>query len=148
MAISQAIEFLRAALGAGPLSANDVRARAKAAGLSWASLRRAKQQLGIEAVRESEGSAGAGRWLWSLQKAQQDGQDAQPSVVPPQAAQSQAAQPRAVQLPAAQPPPRDAIVRADAARREAEAKGREIDGKLSRLNASLREIRREWESRP
>jgi hypothetical protein len=40
----------------------------------------------------------------------------------------------------------DAIIRADAARREAEAKGREIDGKLSRLNASLREIRREWES--
>jgi chromosome segregation ATPase len=40
----------------------------------------------------------------------------------------------------------DTIIRADAARREAEAKGREIDGKLAKLNASLREIRREWES--
>jgi hypothetical protein len=86
MAITQAIEFLRAVLSVGPLPANVMRARAKAAGLSWASLRRAKQQLGIEAVRESEGSAGAGRWLWSLPKAQQDGQDAQQ-------AQLQAAQP-------------------------------------------------------
>jgi F0F1-type ATP synthase membrane subunit b/b' len=40
----------------------------------------------------------------------------------------------------------DTIIRADVARREAEAKGREIDGKLAKLNASLREIRREWES--
>jgi F0F1-type ATP synthase membrane subunit b/b' len=38
----------------------------------------------------------------------------------------------------------DTIIRADAARREAEAKGREIDGKLSRLNAELLAIRREW----
>jgi F0F1-type ATP synthase membrane subunit b/b' len=42
----------------------------------------------------------------------------------------------------------DTIIRADAARREAEAKGREIDSRLNRLNVSLREIRREWESRP
>jgi hypothetical protein len=41
----------------------------------------------------------------------------------------------------------DTTIRADAARREAEAKEREIDGKLAKLNASLREIRREWESR-
>jgi F0F1-type ATP synthase membrane subunit b/b' len=41
----------------------------------------------------------------------------------------------------------DAIIRADVVRREAEAKGRDIDSRLNRLNASLRAIRREWESR-
>jgi F0F1-type ATP synthase membrane subunit b/b' len=42
----------------------------------------------------------------------------------------------------------DTIISADVARREAEAKGREIDSRLNKLNAELRVIRREWESRP
>jgi colicin import membrane protein len=41
----------------------------------------------------------------------------------------------------------DAVVRAREAQRAAEARGRETDGKLARLNAELRAIRREWESR-
>ena len=97
MAITQAIEFLRAALGGGSLLANDVRARAKAAGVSWAAVRRAKQRIGVVAVRESEGSAGAGRWLWSLPKAQQGGQDAQQAQL--QAAQPLDAQPQPAQSP-------------------------------------------------
>ena len=53
MAITQAIDFLRAVLGGGPLPVNVVRAQAKAAGVSWAAVRRAKQRIGVVAVRES-----------------------------------------------------------------------------------------------
>jgi hypothetical protein len=41
----------------------------------------------------------------------------------------------------------DAARRAVEAQRAAEERGREVDGKLAKLNASLREIRREWEGR-
>jgi hypothetical protein len=98
MAIGQAVSFLRELLAGGPLPTNEVRARAEAAGFAWAMIRRAKDHLGIEAIRKSEGSAGAGRWLWSLpvsQSAKAEQQVAQGV----QAAQTQVAQ-------AAQPPPR------------------------------------------
>jgi hypothetical protein len=96
MAIKRAIEFLRAALGAGPLPADDVRARAKAAGLSWASLRRAKPRIGIVALRESKSNTGEGKWLWSLPVSQEvRRQEAQPA---------QTAQ--AVPAPPATAPPR------------------------------------------
>jgi hypothetical protein len=96
MAMTQAIGFLRAALSGGPLPATVVRAQAKAANVSWAAARRAKQRIGVEARRESEGGAGAGRWLWLLpvQGAGQGVQGAQAAqVAPTQAAQPSAAQP-------------------------------------------------------
>jgi hypothetical protein len=100
MAITQAIEFLRTALSGGPLSANDVRAQAKAAGVSWAAVRRGKSRIGIVTTRKSVGSAGDGQWFWSLPK----GQDAQAQGV--QAAQVVQA------APAAQPSmPRTILVR-------------------------------------
>jgi hypothetical protein len=114
MAIERAVIFLRELLAGGPLLSNNVRERAEAAGFAWSTIRRAKDQLGVLAVRESEGGTGAGRWLWSLPKGQatiartmqaaqavqMEMQAAQPSS-PPRAAPTPAAQ-----LPAAQPPPR------------------------------------------
>jgi hypothetical protein len=113
MAKTWAINFLCEALAQGPVATTELEARAKAEGLSWASLRRAKQQLKIEAIRESRGIGGDGRWLWSLPKALQNGQDAQ-VVQPPaavqvaQAAQLQTAQ--STQPPVAPPPRRQRVI--------------------------------------
>jgi hypothetical protein len=115
-----AINFLQEQLGGGPVATNELQTRAQAAGIAWASLRRAKQQLGIEAVRESVGGAAAGKWFWSLPK-QQAVQDAQTQAVQPPAAQPQAAQLSAVQAaqlqtaqstvpPVASPPPRSRVI--------------------------------------
>jgi hypothetical protein len=96
----QAQAFLRDLLGASPLPANTVRAQAEEAGFAWATIRRAKHQLGVEVVRESVGGTGEGRWLWSLPKEQdaqpqdtqaaQVAQTAQASAPPTQPAQAQA----------------------------------------------------------
>jgi hypothetical protein len=123
MAISQAIEFLRAALSGGSLPATVVRAQAKAAGVSWAAARRAKQRIGVEALRKSEGGGGAGCWFWSLpvqgakgvgqgvQDAQftQLNQPAQLNQFAPPAQLTQAVQP-AAQPPAAITPPRQRVI--------------------------------------
>jgi hypothetical protein len=63
MAKDRAVSFLREQLAGGPVATTELEARAKAEGLSWASLRRAKQQLKIEAIRESHGIGGDGRWV-------------------------------------------------------------------------------------
>jgi hypothetical protein len=102
----QAQAFLRDLLVAGPLAANTVRAQAEEAGFAWATIRRAKHQLGVEVVRESIGGTGDGRWLWSLPK-EQDAQSQGPA--PPQVAQAQVTPLQAVQTvqpPTAQPLPR------------------------------------------
>jgi hypothetical protein len=104
--------FLRELLVGGPLlslPSNTVRERVEAAGFAWSTVRRAKNQLGILAVRESEGGGGAGRWLWSLPKGQaalaQTMQAAQAVQMKLQAAQAAPAAPTQVtQPPAAQPP--------------------------------------------
>jgi putative DNA primase/helicase len=62
----EAAEWLRTVLVDGPMSAADVRSQAQAAGLAWATVRRAKERLGIVPQRLSEGAAGAGRWVWAL----------------------------------------------------------------------------------
>jgi hypothetical protein len=88
MAIERAVIFLRELLAGGPLPATVVRTRAEAAGFSWGTTRRAKDQLQIKAVRESAGGGGDGQWLWSLS----NGQDVQAQAAQTQAAQTQAAQ--------------------------------------------------------
>jgi hypothetical protein len=65
----QAEDFLRDLLASGPLAVKDIEAEAKNAGLSWRTLRRARQKLGVRAERRAEagdGLAGAGRWYWTL----------------------------------------------------------------------------------
>jgi hypothetical protein len=61
----EATEFLRAELEGGPRSAKDVKVAARDAGISDATLRRAKTQLGVSSERVG-GAAGAGHWEWSL----------------------------------------------------------------------------------
>jgi AAA domain len=56
---AEAEELLRNALATGPVAMKDIQAEAKEAGLSWATVRRAKDRLGVEAERESHESA---RW--------------------------------------------------------------------------------------
>ncbi len=65
---SEAMEFLCKELADGPLSANDIRARARCAGISEKSLRAAKRELGIKPQKTGGG------WVWSLSKASQEAQ--------------------------------------------------------------------------
>ena len=63
---AEAEELLRNALVTGPVAMKDIQAEAKEAGLSWATVRRAKERLGIVAERESHGRDGGGRWTWAM----------------------------------------------------------------------------------
>jgi hypothetical protein len=91
-AIDHAMNFLRDALGAGPINSKGVRKRAEGAGLAWATVRRAKERLGVQSIRHSENGDGAGEWIWSLSQGAQilAPQDARALV--PQEAQTDAAQ--------------------------------------------------------
>jgi hypothetical protein len=63
---ADAEEFLREALAGGAVAVTDLKADANQAGLSWATVRRAKDRLGVVALRESHGRDGAGRWTWAM----------------------------------------------------------------------------------
>jgi putative DNA primase/helicase len=65
-AIEEAEEFLRDLLSEGPVSAKDVKAEANSAGLTWATVRRAKDRIGIKPKREGFGDDGV--WVWELPK--------------------------------------------------------------------------------
>jgi hypothetical protein len=58
--------FLRERLAGGPVLQREVKADAEGAGLAWATVRRAKDRLGVVAQRESHGRDGAGRWTWAM----------------------------------------------------------------------------------
>ena len=58
--------FLRERLAGGPVPQREVKADAEGAGLAWATVRRAKDRLGVVAQRESHGRDGAGRWTWAM----------------------------------------------------------------------------------
>lgn len=60
--IDDAIEFLEDALTNGPRSPTELRALATDAGLSWGSVRRAKDRLEVEAFKTGM----AGGWAWRL----------------------------------------------------------------------------------
>ena len=64
-ALTDAEDFLRVVLGAGPVPAKDVKSEASDAGVSSASLRRAAEALGVKS-RRVEGIADKGRWKWGL----------------------------------------------------------------------------------
>jgi putative DNA primase/helicase len=57
-------DFLRAQLAMGPVKADDLREAAKANSISEATLRRAKQDLGVRA-RKEEGKMD-GQWFWEM----------------------------------------------------------------------------------
>jgi hypothetical protein len=67
-ALDEAVEFLRETLADGPMPAKDVEREAKAAGIAWATVRRAKGRVGVQSGRDGAG------WAWSL--IAQDAQDA------------------------------------------------------------------------
>jgi hypothetical protein len=60
--LSEAKGFLQHMLADGPMGATELMAEAKGAGISPASLKRAKQALGVQ----SEKAAGDGPWQWRL----------------------------------------------------------------------------------
>jgi len=59
----EAEDFLRDLLVAGPVPTKTVKAEAGAAELSWATVRRAKDRIGVRAVKAKEADGG---WLWTL----------------------------------------------------------------------------------
>ena len=59
-----AAEWLRELLSVGPVPAREVQAEAKSAGHSWATIRRAKDVIGVQVKRDGFGKGGA--WRWSL----------------------------------------------------------------------------------
>lgn len=64
-----AAEWLREVLSAGPVPANDIKAHAREAGYSLATLRRAQASLGIRPQRTG-GAADKGTWVWTLPQEQ------------------------------------------------------------------------------
>lgn len=65
--LSEAQDFLREVLEAGPVPAVQVQAEAKDAGISIRTLDRARRAIGVESKREGEpGKRGGGTWRWSL----------------------------------------------------------------------------------
>ena len=59
-----AAEWLRELLSRGPVLAREVQAEAKSAGHSWSTVRRAKDVIGVQVIRDGFGKGGA--WRWSL----------------------------------------------------------------------------------
>ena len=58
----EAKDFLREELTGGPRSAKEIKEAANAAGLSWATVRRAQDALGI---KPTKGGLNEG-WMWQL----------------------------------------------------------------------------------
>lgn len=64
-ALSDAKEFLRDLLGSDVVPSNTVKAEAKAAGIAWATVRRAAVAM---SVKKQKGHGDDGQWYWSLPK--------------------------------------------------------------------------------
>ena len=64
-AVGEAADVLASILAGGPVGAKEAQAEARQAGISEATLRRAKSALGVTA-RRTGGLGSAGRWEWSM----------------------------------------------------------------------------------
>lgn len=60
----EAEEWLRELIEAGPVRTEEIKVEAKAAGMTWATIRRAKENIGAKAVRQGYGEDGG--WFWKL----------------------------------------------------------------------------------
>lgn len=74
----EAADLLRTELAGGPRPTKQIQARARDAGISWSSVRRAKDALGVVVARVGFGEGSA--WTWSL-----PGEDAQHPWAPSEA---------------------------------------------------------------
>lgn len=70
---ADAEEWLRDVLALGPVPSEDVKVHAKAAGYSWATIRRAQAAIGIKPKRTG-GAGGRGTWAWALPDGQEPDQ--------------------------------------------------------------------------
>ncbi|MEW8115277.1 MAG: AAA family ATPase [Candidatus Thiodiazotropha endolucinida] len=61
-AMDEAMKFLTDLLGDGPVLSKEIKKDVEQAGLSWATVKRAKKSLGIEAHKDGMN----GKWSWSL----------------------------------------------------------------------------------
>ncbi len=61
-------EWLEDLLSDGEVPVTDAKSDAKAAGISWRTIERAKGELGVVAERMSSGNTGGGYWTWRLPK--------------------------------------------------------------------------------
>lgn len=65
--IAEAMNFLRDVLADGATSAKAIQHQAKEAGISGATLKRAKKSMGIKAChRGNGGTGGHGEWVWEM----------------------------------------------------------------------------------
>lgn len=76
-AVKEAEKFLGGLLADGPIAAKEVRSAADANGLSWASIKRAKRLLGVEAHKAGFDDG----WAWSLPKELKKTEEAQQNDV-------------------------------------------------------------------
>jgi hypothetical protein len=65
-ALGRAQSFLATMLSAGPVPVDAIKKAADGNGITWATVRRAKDAIGIDAKRLSVGFGGDGHWEWSL----------------------------------------------------------------------------------
>jgi hypothetical protein len=65
----EAVEWLQERLSDGPAQSEKIGAEAKKAGISWRTLRRAKDMLGAQHHKSSVG----GKWYWELAEVRQEG---------------------------------------------------------------------------
>jgi hypothetical protein len=69
--IDKAKDLLKALLDSGPLPSVDLETEARGAGISWDTMKRAKDALGVVARRDGK----AGKWYWALSYGQEAEQE-------------------------------------------------------------------------